>query len=114
MLCSRGHIKNANLTFSAMASNNILTWVRVVVVATLVDELEINFAKLLISMIHERDFKSSTTYPFARMIFLLYKDDGVPLWHCDVLCTPTGIVDIYLIRDETDVEAPRQGPLVDL
>ena len=30
--------------------------------------LEIDFTKLLISVIHERDFKSSATYSFACMI----------------------------------------------
>ena len=114
MLDSRGLIKNANLTFSSMASNNILTWDRAVLVAALVAELEIYIVKLLISIIHERAFKSSTTYPFTCMIFLLYNDDGVPLWHCDILCTPTGIVDIYLIKDKDNVAAPRQGPRVDL
>ena len=97
-----------------MESNNILTLDRVFLVAALVAELEIDIVKLLISMIHERAFKSSTTYPFTCMIFLLYNDDGVPLWHCDILCTPTGIVDIYLIKDKDNVAAPRQGPRVDL
>ena len=48
------------------------------------------------------------------MIFQLYRDVGVPLWHCDVLLTPIGIVDIGLIKDETNVAAPRRGPRVDL
>ena len=68
-----------------MSGDNILTWDRVVLVATLVDGLEINFAKLLIMVIHERDFKASTTYPFACLIFHLCGDAGVPIWHCDTL-----------------------------
>lgn len=48
------------------------------------------------------------------MIFQLRRDAGVPLWHCDVLRTPTGIVDIGLIRDEANVVAPQRGPRVHL
>ena len=44
-----------------MTANDILTWDRAVMVAVLVVNLEINFAKLLISVVHERDFKTSTT-----------------------------------------------------
>ena len=80
-----------------------------VLVATLVDGLEIDFMRLLISVIHERDFKTSTTYPFACMIFQLCRDAVVPRWHSDVLHTPNGIVDMDLIRDESNVEAPRYG-----
>ena len=75
-------IKKTNLTFAAkffcllvchllspVAADNILTWEREVLVASLVDGLEINFARLLIIVIHERDFTSSITYPFTCMIF---------------------------------------------
>ena len=47
-----------------MAEDKILKWDRVVMVETLVSGLEIDFAKLLISVIHERLLKSSTAYPF--------------------------------------------------
>ena len=41
-------------------------------------------------------------------------DAGVPLWHVDVLSTPNMTVDIDLIKDETNVAVPEQGPKVDL
>lgn len=54
-----------------MAADNILTSDREVLVATLADGLEVDFARLLISVIHESAFKASTTYPFPCMIFQL-------------------------------------------
>ena len=70
----KGMIKKANLTFIdklflllvrhllfMTIGDNILTWDRAVLVESLVADLEINFAKLLITVIHERAFKSSTT-----------------------------------------------------
>ena len=38
----------------------------------------------------------------------------MPIWLYDVLHTPTGSVDIRLIRDEANVVSPHQGPRVDL
>ena len=76
--------------------------------------MEIDFAKLLISMIHEMDFKTSTTYPLSCMILHLWRDSRVTIWHCDVLRTPVETVDIGLIRDEDNVAAPRRGPRVEL
>lgn len=70
---------------------------------------EIDFAKGLISVINERDFKTSTTYPFNCLIFHLCRDVGVPIWHYDPLHIPTGTVDISLIRDEYNVVAPWRG-----
>ena len=43
---------------------NILTWDRAILVATTVAGQEIDFAKLLLAVIHERAFKTSNTYPF--------------------------------------------------
>ena len=97
-----------------MVRDNILTWDREVLVAALVAELEIDIVKLLISSIHERDFKSSTTYPFAYMIFKMCKDAGVTIYHRYVLRTPTGTFDIGLIRDEANEAAPQRGPRVDV
>lgn len=79
-------------------------------VSTPLAGFEIDFAKSLISVIHERVFKTSTTYPFACMIFKLCSEAGVPIWNCDSLCTPTGTIDITLIRDEANVPALRRGP----
>ena len=70
----KGLIKISNFTFSAKffwllvrhplfptAVDNILTWDRAVLVAALVAGLDIDVAKLLICLIHERAFKSCTT-----------------------------------------------------
>ena len=113
MLDPKGLIKKANLTFttkiywllihhrlSPMATNNILTLDRALVVASLVAGLEIDFVKLLILVIHERTFKSSTTYPFVCLIFHLFRDARVPVWHYDTLQTQGWTVDIGLIRDK--------------
>ena len=91
MLDPRGLIKKANLTFTSKffwllfrhrlypaGENNIITWDRAVLVAALVAG-GIDFARLLISVIHERDFKTSTTYLFACMIFHLCRDAGVTI-----------------------------------
>lgn len=82
MLDPRGLINKVNLTFAAKffwllvrhllsptTAVNILTWYITVLVVGLVAGLEINFAKLLISVIHERAFKSSATNLFACVIF---------------------------------------------
>ena len=115
-------IRKANLTFTSkffwllvfhrlypIAADNILTWDRAILVAALVSGLKINFSKLLISVIYERALKTSTTYPFTCLIFQLCKDVGVPIWHCDVLRTLTGTVDIGLIMDEANVALPHRG-----
>ena len=107
MLDPRGLIKKANLTFtfkffwflvrhrlSLMAPNNILTLDRAVLVATFMVGLEIDFAKLFISVIHVRSFNTSTTYPFSCIILDLYRYARVPIWHRDTLRTPFGTVDI--------------------
>ena len=73
----------------------------------MVSRLEIDFARFLISVIHKRAFKNSTTYSFACMIFQLCSDAGVTLYLSKVIRTPIGIVDIGLIRDEANVIAPR-------
>ena len=127
VLDPRGLIKKTNLTFaskffwllvhhrlSSIAADNMLTWDRAVFLATLVVGLEIDVAKSLISVIHKRDFKFSTTYPFPCMIYQLCRDAGVPIWHRDVLHTPTGTVDTGLIRDEANEVAPWCGPRVDV
>ena len=45
----------------------------------MVARLEFDFVRFLISMIHKRAFKNSTTYSFACMIFQLCRDAGVTL-----------------------------------
>lgn len=123
----KGLIKKANLTFAAMfllllvhnrlcptTIDNMLTWDRAFLVAVLVDDLEVDLARLLISTIHERAFKASSTYPFVCMIFHLSRDAGEPIWHRVVLRNPNMIVDVGLIRDEANVVAPQRGPRVDV
>ena len=116
----RGLIPKANFTFAAMffwlidlhrlspmATDNILTWDRAVLVVALVARLEIDVAKLLISVIHERDLMFSTTFPFQYMIFQMCRDAGVLIFHKDILCTPIGTANDGLIRDEANEVVPR-------
>ena len=83
-------------------------------IPALVVGLEIDYAKLLTSVIRERAFKTATTYPLTCFVFQLCRDDRVPIHHYDVLRTRTRTVDIGLIRDEANVAAPRRGPRVEL
>ncbi|KAG5600404.1 hypothetical protein H5410_031774 [Solanum commersonii] len=99
---------------SATKADNQLRWDRAVMVATLVAGVEIDFARMLLAEIHERAFRTSTTYPFPCLIFQLCRDSGVPIWHCDRLIHPTGALDIGLIRDEANVAAPRREPQVEV
>lgn len=57
---------------------------------------------------------SSTIYSFSYMIFQLCRDAGLPIWHRDVLCAPTGTVDIGFITDEANEVAPWRGPIFDV
>uniref|UniRef100_M1DNH1 Integrase core domain containing protein n=1 Tax=Solanum tuberosum TaxID=4113 RepID=M1DNH1_SOLTU len=97
---------------SPTKADNQLTWDIAVMVATLVVGVEIDFARMLLAEIHERAFKTSTTYPFPCLIFQLCKDSGVAIWHYDRLIHLTGTLDIGLIRDEANVAAPRREPQV--
>lgn len=80
----------------------------------MVTGFEIDSARLLISVIYEGDFNASTTHPFYCMIVQLCRNVEVPIWHIDVLCTPTGTVDIGLIRDEDYEAGPWKGPKVEV
>uniref|UniRef100_M1DTP8 Integrase core domain containing protein n=1 Tax=Solanum tuberosum TaxID=4113 RepID=M1DTP8_SOLTU len=94
--------------------DNELTWDRAVMVETLVAGLEIDFARMLLADIHEKAFKTSTTYLFPCLILQLCRDSGVPIWHCDRLIHPMGTLDVGLIRDEANMAAPRRGPQIDV
>ena len=61
-----------------------------------------DFAWILQVIIHERDLKVTTTYPFPCMVFALCMSAGVSIWNIDQIKTPSGTVDIGLIRDEAD------------
>lgn len=78
-------------------------------VGAMVSELEIDFTLVMISVIHEWDFKTYTIYPFAFLVFSICREDGVSILHCDILHSPTRTVDIGLIKDEANVVAPRRG-----
>uniref|UniRef100_M1DUE6 Integrase core domain containing protein n=1 Tax=Solanum tuberosum TaxID=4113 RepID=M1DUE6_SOLTU len=71
-------------TVSPTKADNQLTWDRAVMVAVFVAGLGIDFPRMLLTEIHERAFKTSTTYPFP-----------------------------CLIRDEVNVVAPRREPQVE-
>uniref|UniRef100_M1DVI5 Integrase core domain containing protein n=1 Tax=Solanum tuberosum TaxID=4113 RepID=M1DVI5_SOLTU len=49
---------------SPTKADNQVTWDRAVMVAALVAGVEIDFARMLLAEIHERAFRTSTTYPF--------------------------------------------------
>ena len=83
-------------------------------VAAMVTGFEVDFLRLLLAVIHERDFKASTTYPFSCMIIEFCSATGVPIWHIDVLRTPTGIVDIGHIKNEANEVAHNRGPRVEV
>uniref|UniRef100_M1E140 Integrase core domain containing protein n=1 Tax=Solanum tuberosum TaxID=4113 RepID=M1E140_SOLTU len=99
---------------SPTKTDNQVTWDRAVMVAALVAGVEIEFSRMLLAEIHERAFRTSTTYPYPCLIFRLCRDSGVPIWHCDKLVHPTGALDIGLIRDEANVAAPRREPQVEV
>ncbi|KAG5595736.1 hypothetical protein H5410_036968 [Solanum commersonii] len=99
---------------SPTKTDNQLTWDRVITVVALVAGVEIDFACMLLIEIHERAFKTSTTYPFPCLIFQLCRDSVVPICHCDRLIHPTGTLDIGLIRDKANVAAPRREPQIDV
>ena len=88
----------------------IVTWDRVVLMAAMIANFEVDFAWLLQGVMHERAFKVTTTYPFPCMIFSLCRFTGVPIWHIDQFKTLLGTVDIGLIRDEANEFAPHIGP----
>uniref|UniRef100_M1DY73 Integrase core domain containing protein n=1 Tax=Solanum tuberosum TaxID=4113 RepID=M1DY73_SOLTU len=70
---------------SPTKADNQLTCDRAIMVAVLVAGVEIDFARMLLAEIHERAFKTSTTYPFP-----------------------------CLIQDEANVAAPRREPQIEV
>ncbi|KAG5600567.1 hypothetical protein H5410_031937 [Solanum commersonii] len=102
------------LWVSPTKADNQVTWDRAVMVEALVAGVEIDFVCMLLAEIHERAFRTSTTYPFPCLIFQLCRDSEVPIWYCDRLVHPTGALDICFIRDEANVAAPRREPQVEV
>ena len=82
--------------------------------AAMIAGFEVDFAWLLQAVMHEREFKVTTTYFFPCMIFSLCRSAGVPIWHVNQLKTPQGTVDIGLIRYEANELAPRREPRLEL
>ena len=76
--------------------------------------LKVDFSRLLLAIIHERVFKSSTTYPFTCIIFELCRSSIVSNWHIDVLMTLTRTIDIGHIRDEDNKATPNIGLRVEV
>ena len=97
-----------------MATDNSVTWDCAVLMEVIIARFEVDLAWLLKVVMHERDFKVTTTCPFPCMIFSLCRFASVPIWHIDQLNTPLGSVDIGLIRDEANDLAPRRGPRPEL
>ena len=73
----KGAIKKANLTFTAKflwfivrhclsltTADNIVTWDRAVLMAVMIAGFEVDLTWLLQAVMHEREFKVTTTYPF--------------------------------------------------
>ena len=123
MVEPKGSIKNANLTFttkvlwllvwhylSPTAADNLVNWDRAVLMAAMISGFNVYFWCLLQAVMHERDFKDTTTYPLWWMFFSLCRLEGVGVWHVDVLKNPPDIVDIGLIRDETNELANQRRP----
>lgn len=52
---------------SPIKNDNMVTTVWAVMVAFMVAELDIDFARLLVAKIHERAFKATTTLPFCAL-----------------------------------------------
>ena len=119
----KGAIKKANLTLtvkflwlivrhclSPIAADNIVTWDRAVLMAAMIAGFEMDFAWLLQAVMHKRDFKVTTTYPFPCMIFYLCRSAGVPIWHVDQAKTPQGTVNVGLIINEANELDPCREP----
>ncbi|KAG5585933.1 hypothetical protein H5410_046367 [Solanum commersonii] len=102
----------ADAKVSPTKADNQVTWDRAVMAAVLVAGVEIDFARMLLAEIHERAFRTSTTYPFPCLIFQLCRDSGVPIWHSDRLVHPIGALDIVSIGPNSSRSTPQLGVVV--
>lgn len=57
---------------------------------------------------------TSTTYPFACLIFEMCRGAGVLIWHCDTLHSPIGPVDIVIIKDEATIAEQQREPKIEI
>lgn len=62
---------------SITQANNMVTWIVLVMLTTIIAELELNLAQILNVEIYERAFKITTTLPFPCFIFHLCKTSQV-------------------------------------
>ena len=65
-------------------------------------------------VIHERDFKDTTTYPLPSMVFTLCKSAGLAVWHIDVIKTLPSQVDIGIVLNEATELAPNKWPRIEV
>lgn len=94
---------------SPTKADNLVTWDGAVMVAALVEGLEIDFPRMLLTEIHKSAFKTSTTYPFSCIIFHLCRDVGVSIWNYNKLVQASRTLYISLIQDLANVEAVWRG-----
>lgn len=80
----------------------------------MVEGFEIDYARVLITLIRERDFKTSTIHPLACLIFQLCKEAGVQICQCDTLRIRVRTVGISLISDKANIETPRRGTQIEI
>uniref|UniRef100_M1DIP8 Integrase core domain containing protein n=1 Tax=Solanum tuberosum TaxID=4113 RepID=M1DIP8_SOLTU len=99
---------------SPTQADNVVTWDRAVMLAAFMAGLEIDDAHILITELHERAFKATTTLPFPCLIFQLYRDACFSILNCDRLHDMTKSLDISLIRDDANLAAPRREPKVEV
>ncbi|WMV18421.1 hypothetical protein MTR67_011806 [Solanum verrucosum] len=98
---------------SLTQADNVVTWDRAVMCATLLVGLEVDFAWIILAEIHERAFRKTTTIPLPCLIFYLCREVTVPIWHCDKLVEVTKTVDVGLIQDDINPAAPhRSTPVI--
>lgn len=97
---------------SQSQADNVLTWDKEIVVAAMVVRVEIDLAKLISAVIHERAFMTSTTYPFPYLIFNCAGMQECKFCNGIRLLYPTGKVDIGIIRDEVNAAAPHRVPRI--
>lgn len=96
-------------------ADNHLTLERAVMVASIMDEYDINFDRCIIREIHERAFRLTTTIPFLCLIYRLCMDSGVPIISGeDQLIKVTRIQDVGLIKHDTNPVAQRRAPQLEV
>uniref|UniRef100_M1DIX6 Integrase core domain containing protein n=1 Tax=Solanum tuberosum TaxID=4113 RepID=M1DIX6_SOLTU len=99
---------NIQTRLSLTQVDNVVTRDQAVMLAAIMAGLQIDFFRILIAEIHKRAFKTTTTLPFPCLIFHLCRECSVSIWHCDRLLEVNRTIDIGLIKDETNLDAPQR------